>query len=269
MEMPAVRESRHLHGYSSPEADTPVAHDDSSGHGRFDRWQVPPALGAIASAAALAGACGILAGAIARYLTLHGPSGPYPHSWSYTGNGALVVLAYCPLILMASWTVLAVWERGYRRYIAVVTGLAVLLTGLLAGVVNEVGVVGQLPNVETTLPIFSSLINSAVAVVALTVALGLAARFAEVSPRRAILALILMLVTVIVALGLALTGRWFWLSFAQSLLAPLTILLPLLAARPQTGQSHLASSRVVTVAGSVLVPLALVGGFVLEASTTG
>lgn len=246
-----------------------MAHEINLGDSRSDGWHGPPAVRPVVIANGLAGAAGILAGMITGYLNRHGPSGAYPHPWSYTGNGALDVLAYFPLILMSSWTVLILWQRGYRQPVATMVALTVLLSGVLAGVVNEIGVVGQLPDVEHTRPIFSPIANFAVALLALTVGLGLAARFAGALPRRPILALILTLATVAVAVALSLTGGWFWLSFTQSLLVPLTILLPLIAGGPRPMKSHPVGSRVVTVVGSVLVPIALVGGFALEAAATG
>jgi hypothetical protein len=245
-----------------------MAHQDALNHAG---WSGPrETVGATGSALALTAGAGILAAGIMGYLEAHGPSGSSPGPWSYTGNGALAVFAYVPLILMAGWSVLLVWQRGYLQPVAIITGLAVLLTGAIAGLVNEIGVVGQLPDTSRTVHVYSPVANSVVAGLALVVALTLASRFGKKRRRQTVLAVLPALVAVGVALVLSLKeGVWYGLSFTQSLLVPLTIVVPLAAGQPRADVSHPRVSRVITAVVSVLVPVALVGGFMLEELVAG
>jgi hypothetical protein len=85
-----------------------------------------------------------------------------------------------------------------------------------------------------------------------------------------VLAVLPALVAVGVALVLSLKeGVWYGLSFTQSLLVPLTIVVPLAAGQPRADVSHPRVSRVITAVVSVLVPVALVGGFMLEELVAG
>lgn len=233
-----------------------------AGHVRAD--QSHRSLASLAGALALVAAAGVLAGAVMHYLNLYGPSGNAPHPWSYTGNGALAVLAYCPLILMAGWTVLALAERAYRPRIACLTALIALAGGVAAGVVNEIGLVGQLPDFSRTHPIYGVVVNTVMAALALAVGLALLKRLARPGRQAVIAAVVLALATTIVGVWLSLTDAWYSLPLTQGILVLLTIVTPSLLGTPRTGPSVLRQRRLLTALGFLLVPLALIGGFVLE-----
>ena len=77
----------------------------------------------------LGGAVSVLAFYVARY----GPSGG---TWSFKGNGALVVYTAVPAVLAGGWTALVVHARGSRAW--PILGLGAGLVGLVIAVAGAV-----------------------------------------------------------------------------------------------------------------------------------
>lgn len=182
----------------------------------------------------------VLVMVVGDLLSKYGPSGDYPYSWSYRGNGGLDAIILFPLTVLAVGCMIAVWVRGFSYGTGLVAGLVAFVLGAATIVGTSVGVVGQLPNSADTRLLYGVVAAVSLAVLGLGAGLGLAWRHVRHTRWAAAFGALAAVAALFAGVQLAADDNWTGTSalLVQIVLVTLIPVIPLLAGGPRRALRH-------------------------------